>query len=215
MMKKKLKLMSVSFVALTLFSTATPTIASAAVYAEEEPVIVGIDNFAEEPTVDELQSLDKYVSVENNQFVLNLPENVVIDDVTYQSLVSNIAIANEEITNSNATINPVTKEITETGFVVFSSKGYRSQKFWWGERATYTNAQTNSAVKQLNVAAAQIGFGAVGLAFIPVVGTAAGGTAGITAAYLTLLSAKMDAANKGRGVIVDMTWALVFTVKSR
>lgn len=171
-------------------------------------------NIESQPTVEEIQSLDLFVFVENNQFVLKLPEGIEVDDVTYNAVVSSINKANEEITKNNATINEITKTIDTNEITLFSSQGYTSQKFWWGERGIYTNAQTNAAVKQGNVAAAQIGLGTAFLAFIPLLGPLAAGT-GVTAAYITLLTSKMDAANNGRGVIVDMTWALVFTVKSR
>ena len=219
-LKNKIKLYSAILAGLMAFSTVTPTIASAAEFSNAENVVEEVHTINEDTTVEEeqtaeeLQSLDQFVSVENNQFVLNLPDYVEIDDATYNALVSSIDTANTEVVNNNATIDPNTKTINTNEMTLFATKGYSSKKFWWGERATYSNTQTIKAVKEINVGAAKIALGAGGMAFIPVLNTAAA-TAGVTAGYLILLSSKMDAANKGRGVIVDVTWALIFTVKSR
>ncbi len=72
MLKKNLKFYSTIFVGLMVFSTATPTIASAATFSNEENVIEEVHNIDEQPTVEEIQSLDRFVSVENNQFIFNL-----------------------------------------------------------------------------------------------------------------------------------------------
>lgn len=227
-MKKKLKLCSALLVGLMVFSMSTSTLASATTFSKEDKVVKEVQkkedkvakevqkevkNLEKQPTVEDIQSLDRFVSVENNQFIFSLPDHVEIDEATYEAVILNISMTNEEIAKNDGTIDPNTKVINTNEISIFSS-GYTSQKFWWGERATYTSAQTTRAVKDTYVAAAQIGLGTLGLAAIPFLQVLAVPT-GITGGYLTLLASKMDAANKGRGVILDMTKALAFTVKSR
>ena len=101
--------------------------------------------------------------------------------------------------------------ITDKSFSTFASKGYTSKTFWWGERATYTNSQTKKAVEQLQDAATDINFIAVAIAWIPTLSV----PTGVTSAYCGKLAKSMKSKNKGKGVILDMTWALAYKVKSR
>ncbi|AOH53367.1 hypothetical protein ABE28_003305 [Peribacillus muralis] len=117
---------------------------------------------------------------------------------------------NEQVANGQVEVND-DLSIIDKSFTTFASKGYTSKKFWWGERATYTNAQTKKTVGQLEDAGIDIAFiGAAYLLLPPI----AGGV-GLTSAYCGKLAKSMKSKNKGKGVIVDMTWALAYKVKSR
>lgn len=142
----------------------------------------------------------------------NIPTDIYIKN-NVEDLEKHLEEINAQVTSGEVTIND-DLSITSNMMTPYASKGYTSEKRWWGEIATYTNAQANKAVRDTAVAAAQFGFGALGLYAIPLLGVLAA-PVGITGGYLTLLAAKMDAANKGRGVILNMTWAFAFTVKSR
>lgn len=80
---------------------------------------------------------------------------------------------------------------------------------WWGYDRKFNNAQAKAYMNQLNTAAAGAAIVA-GLAspFPPVAGIA-----GVQSGYWSLLSARVDANNKGRGVYVAVTYALVFNIK--
>lgn len=139
----------------------------------------------------------------------NIPEDVYIEN-NVQELEEKFAEINAQVENGQVTVND-DLSITSNMMTTFASKGYTSKTFWWGERATYTNAQTKSAVKSINSAAVNIGFGGAMAFFLPLASV----PAGVTAAYLYKVGNSMTNANKGRGVILDMTWALVYKTKSR
>ena len=118
---------------------------------------------------------------------------------------------NKQVESGQVVIND-DLSITSNRFTTFASgNGYTSETFWWGERATYNNAQTKSAVKSLTDASIDITFIAAATFWVPSI--AAGSM--LTAAYCGKLGKDMDAKNKGKGVILDMTWVLAYTVKSR
>lgn len=217
----KLKLGKVLFSGVMLFNVLAPTMISA---EENDDLSNNVTNEVlknnEESSVFELRSMDRFVSVENNQFVFNLPDNIEIDDGLYEDVISNISDVNEKIVNNNGTIDPDTKKVSFDEDMYISTlsseiKYISEETFWWGVRTTYTNSQTNHAVKSLNAAAAQGGLMGYALSYLPIFGQIAGGASAITGGYLGLIGSRMDLANKGNGVILDMTWALAFSVESR
>jgi hypothetical protein len=92
-----------------------------------------------------------------------------------------------------------------------TSKGYTSKTYWWGIRATYTDSQAKKAIKQLEDASDHEQTLGTVLFWLPPVA----GIAGITGLYCKNLGKSMKSHNKGKGVILDMTWALTYKVKSR
>ncbi|MDQ0174660.1 hypothetical protein [Bacillus chungangensis] len=69
--------------------------------------------------------------------------------------------------------------ITDTTFTTYS-KGYTSETFWWGIRATYNNQQAKDAISQLRSASVDAGLITAALFWIPQLGS----VTGITSAYL-------------------------------
>lgn len=61
----------------------------------------------------DINELDKYVSVENNTFVLNVPENSNISSEKVQMARQEIESVNNSIKNNNLLIDPETKEIVQ------------------------------------------------------------------------------------------------------
>jgi hypothetical protein len=92
-----------------------------------------------------------------------------------------------------------------------ASKGYTSKTYWWEVRATYSNSQAKTAIKQLQDAADHEQFLLASLFWLPPVA----GIGGIIGAYCQKLEKTMKSHNKGKGVILDMTWALTYKCKSR
>ena len=100
-----------------------------------------------------VEKADQYVVVENNQFVLKLPEKTTFSENEIIVLNSMIQEANRNINASGNTIDPITKEIVEKSdqnqfistFRMPYSRYYSSRFFWWGIRFYFTS---NAAVKQ-------------------------------------------------------------------
>lgn len=116
---------------------------------------------------------------------------------------------NAKVENGFVTVND-DLSITPT-FQTFAEKNFTSEYFWWGERGTYTNQQAIDATKGVNKAAIDVGWIGALTAWIP--GFA--GVTGVTSGYLYKLGSGMEAANKGKGIIIDMNWTLTYTIKSR
>lgn len=217
----KQKLHVVLFSGLLFLNILTPTVASAAdVYLSNGQEHPEINVIKEEPTTSDFQSMDQFVLVKDNQFVFNLPSNIKIDDELYNAIVSSINDVNDKIVRDEGLIVPGTKEVVFNTVNVVSARSLKvnylsTQTFWWGERTTYSNSQTNHAVKALNAAAAQNALLSSVIAIVPILGQPFGIIGGITSGYLALFAARMDLANKGNGVVTDVTRALVFTIKSR
>lgn len=143
----------------------------------------------------------------------NIPSEIYINN-NVENLEKYFENINIQVAAGLITVND-DLSITSKMMTTFASKGYTSKTYWWGEKATYTNAQTKTAVKQTNAAgfdAALIGAGSI---FLPIVGTAFASVSGLTSAYLFNLANDMDNANRGKGIILNMTWALVYTTESR
>lgn len=94
----------------------------------------------------DINELDKYVSVGNNTFVLNVPENSNISSEKVQMARQEIESVNNSIKNNNLLIDLETKEIVQynpyTMFVqgAFNIKpGLQAKWFWWGQQSYYSS----------------------------------------------------------------------------
>ncbi|KAA0562287.1 hypothetical protein F0342_17890 [Bacillus sp. CH30_1T] len=114
-------------------------------------------------------------------------------------------VVNEDLSITNLSVTNKYK------FMAAARKGYTSKTYWWGVRATYTDSQAKKAIKQLEDASDTEQDYATILFWLPPVA----GIAGITGVYCKKLGKAMKSHNKGKGVILDMTWALTYKVKSR
>lgn len=153
----------------------------------------------------------------NDQGHLYVDQDIPMD-VYVQNEVSSLEKSFEEINkqvdSGQLVVNEdlsITNKLDDAIFAKAASKGYTSKTYWWGERATYTNYQTKVAVKQLRDAAIDTAFNSVYAVIIPPVAA----VTSLTAAYLNKVAKSMENANRGNGVILDMTWALAYSVKSR
>lgn len=170
---KLFKLTTVVLTSVTLSSAFLPL---ANISANTNTEVVKPANQQVQTSDDDIQSLDKYVTVLNNQFVLSVPKNANVSNELIVKAQEAINQSNQSITKNRSVINVNTKAITAN--YIFSSKAawhsyYTYANFWWGTRYYFTS---NSAVNQLvyqfnNYAAALAAGGAVGAYFT--VGTAA------------------------------------------
>ncbi|WP_297816473.1 hypothetical protein [uncultured Lactobacillus sp.] len=98
----------------------------------------------------DIHEIDQYVTVENNEFVLRVPENANIPLNKVRLAQQQIANVNSGIKKNRLIIDPETKEIVQyspyTMFVqgAFSIRpGLQAKWFWWGQRSYYSS---NAAV---------------------------------------------------------------------
>lgn len=102
----------------------------------------------------------------------------------------------------------------DSDYSIFCSKGINKfEQFWWGYRRHACACETNRIVAQLNTYAA-IGGGASVLAAIFSGPVAA--YIGVPTAYILLLASRASYHNTANtGVVMTMTYAFVFSVKSQ
>ena len=116
---------------------------SAILLSAVTPIIVNADVVSSNVTTEQISSnqasnftdikdhFDSYVSVKNNQYVLNLPENVQVNQNEFEQVVEQINAVNQQVETNKLIINPVNKEIVSRASASKSS-GYTSGYFWWG-----------------------------------------------------------------------------------
>lgn len=145
---------------LTLLSAATlstvvlPTVS---VYATEKDTLEPdlnqsvVQEFNESSMAEEnLETLDPYVEVINNKFVLSIPEDVHVDSELLQQAKMMINKSNEAIQNENLTIDPVTKTATlyDSAPVFYAYKqGVNKVTFHWNRARIYLSKTSVRNVK--------------------------------------------------------------------
>ena len=116
--------------------------ASAILISVASPLMANADVVSSNVTTEQISSnqasiftdikdhFDSYVSVKNNQYVLNLPENVQVNQNEFEQVVEQINAVNQQVETNKLIINPVNKEIVSRASALKSS-GYTSGYFWW------------------------------------------------------------------------------------
>jgi len=89
-----------------------------------------------------IESVDKYVDVKSNQFVLNIPNESNLNNTTVVSAQNAINDANQEIELHHGVIDPLTKQITFRGDLD-KRASHEVRKYWWGSRHIF---RSNNAV---------------------------------------------------------------------
>ena len=113
-----------------LISVASPLMANADVVSSNVTTEQISSNQASNFT-DIKDHFDSYVSVKNNQYVLNLPENVQVNQNEFEQVVEQINAVNQQVETNKLVINPVNKEIVSRAST-FKSSAYTYGNFWWG-----------------------------------------------------------------------------------
>ncbi|MED3759360.1 hypothetical protein P4555_09825 [Peribacillus frigoritolerans] len=159
-----------------------------------------------------ISEVEPYVHKNDQGFIYvdsSIPQDIYIK-YNVDMLEESFEKINKQVASGQVIVND-DLSITNKGIALYASKGYTSKTYWWGKKATYTNAQTKSAVSSLEDAAFNVGSIAAATFWLPAIA----GVTGITGVYCGALAKKMKSKNKGKGVILNMTWALAYTVKSR
>lgn len=113
----------------------------------------------------------------------------IIFDELNQLALDGVITINEDLSIQDNSI---------TANAVYGSWTYH----WWGYDRKFNNAQTTQYYNYLLTLAAGGG------AFLPPVAA----IAGVSSGYWALLATRVNANNKGRGVLVEVTWVAVFDV---
>lgn len=194
----------------------------------EEPNV-----FAQELQMEE-KSQEAFIE-ESNEFVevseeglieLELPDDLLeqISEEEYAVYLEAIDSINELIEQGElkATENGTLYETSDDELVVQGGNVDKMVYHWWGYTRYANNKNTKKLINRFNTASngAWVVCGGTASAsyLFPVSAPYTGlvsGLTGMAAGYWGLLATRMSAKNKGKGVIVNMTWVLVFTVKSQ
>ena len=135
--------------AVTIFSTLAFPLGSVLAYdsdtGEESQITVDEDEI-----INDLESLDPYVTVENNTYVLELPQDVIVNPVLAQEAHNLIEESNKIVANEEAVIDPVTKTATiyGSGVQTFAYKeGVNSVTLHWSHAKINLSKSTVEAVQ--------------------------------------------------------------------
>lgn len=165
-MKNLSKLTSVTLLSMTLItsmSSLTNTVSAATNNSEvqysEQLSTNRLERSENKLTDTEINAVDKYIEVKNNQYVLNDLSNSALTEEEISIAKKVIEESNKDIKNTHEVINPTTKTVDEKNnsininsrFTILarSSKNsrYTWKKFWWGTRYYF---RSNFAVYQMD-----------------------------------------------------------------
>lgn len=153
------------------------------------PGIMQVAHANENSTVSQISSnnniqiFDSYVVVENNQFKLKIPSNIVFSEEQIKQVNESIKMANNQIQKTQAFLDPVTKTYSTWSF---RSEGYTYDNHWWGTRYHFrSNAAVDEMLHELtDYSLASTVIGALG-------GLATGGVGVVAGVITTVYYAKV------------------------
>lgn len=175
---------------------------------------------ATEYTVDDVKALEPYISVENGQFVFdtqsaladNVDTELINGQTAYLATLNSRANSGTIVINEDLSIDaPMAMAETRARHWENCGGGRNTNvtEYWWGYTRYACDCETNRMSADFNSCASVAGgVGIVGAYFGPI-GALPGGLA---CSYWWLLASRLDANNHGRGVYVEMTWALAFDI---
>lgn len=169
----------------------------------------------------DISNFDQYVTVENNQYVLNLPKDNTFSDSKIAEVQYSLEKANQSVIEHNLRINQLTKTsqavvMGEDAKYTFldskSSHSFTFKNFWWGTRYYFTsNAAVNDFVHDFQDKSIVLGAlgaaGAIG-GVIPALVGAAG------AAYFAKVANDLNYYNQRHSksrIYLDMNYSLGYS----
>lgn len=192
---------------------------SVAAFATELPEGGSSRTNVAEYSFDEIKALGQYITVKNGYFSFNSSEAFAngIDQILIEAVATRIYSLNKQKENAiitisnNGVVTPRYMQIVPAFWHAYDCHGGINKpaiEYWWGYSRTMCDCESRKFAADLNTAAAIAGGSALLGAWFPPFAT--GGI--LSASYLLLLSSRVTANNRGRGVIADVTWALVFNI---
>lgn len=172
-------------------------------------------------SVEEVKALEPYISVKDGNFVIDeksalssgMNPDLVHGQEAYLDYINNqvksgLAIVNKDLTISFATEQNQAKA-SGHWYNCGGGRNTNTTNYWWGYARYACDCETQRMSADFNsCASVAAGVGLVG-SYFGFVGALPGG---LSSAYFWLLASRLDANNHGRGVYVEMTWALAFDI---
>lgn len=172
---------------------------------------------------DEVMQLKPYIKVESGLYKFDSykaikdgynsdmveGQKLYLENLNNEAKLGNIFITSdlEIITKNNRSLQNMYRSCP--------GKSTGIKQYWWGYSRYANDCESKRIVSDLNTAAAAgtMAGGAAGMASLIFPGAAivAGGAA-FDAGYWWLVATRIDANNKGKGVYIEMTWALLFDI---
>lgn len=186
-------------------------------------------NDFQEYTFEDILSLEPFVHVEDGLLVLNEngASDAGIDSVLIKGQLEYFVFLNQQVKINAISIS---SDLTIQN-LSNNNNGYQSntlkrsawcigvttspEYFWWGYKTKLNSCDTAKVSSQAGTLGAggtitATGLTGLGFWFPPL--AAVGVISGLTSGYFWLLSERLNANNKGSGVIVDMTWATIYNI---
>lgn len=186
-------------------------------YEHEENILLSYDETLSYPNIQEILELEPFISVtEKGLFSLDklsalnsgINKDIIVMQQESFDFLNNRALAGEITINSDLSI------IDPTNFSPLTRNGInRIETHWWGQRRYASTSEAARISADFNSAAA-VGGGAAAITFwFPAVAV----PSAVSAAYFALLASRIDSHNArtSRGVIIDVTWAFIFSVSTQ
>ncbi|MCY8007425.1 hypothetical protein MOC99_01435 [Bacillus haynesii] len=145
-----------------------------------------------------------HVDADGKLILKNVPEDLY-KEYNLSALEDHFDYINKRV-EDNLLVIDNQLNIKPTGFQPMATYG-KWTYHWWRYDRKFTHKQADSFVNELNTAAGGAGFVSVVLPPIAALG-------GMAGSYWVTLGARVSAHNGKKGVLVSITWALVFSVES-
>lgn len=151
---------------------------------------------------------DPYIHVQNNRYVLELPNFISVNSNEVEQVKESIKYANNQIAINHGIINSDTKIATYQTFSLRSGGSYTYSNFWWGTRYYF---RSNNAVYQMDhdLDNYSIMSGVTAL-WAPAIGA-------LGAAYFQKVKSDLDYYNNTHindYINMDVNWAGVYSIYS-
>ena len=173
-------------------------------------------------SVDEVKALEPFVSIREGQFVLDrekalacgIDADLIDGQEVYFNYLNSQArngkiIINKDLSITSAAENVSPKASSGHWSSCGGGRNTSTTNYWWGYARYACDCETRRMSSDFNsCASVAAGIGVVG-AYFGGIGAVPGG---LSSAYFWLLASRLDANNHGRGVYIEMTWALVFDI---
>lgn len=157
----------------------------------------------------DIKKIEKYVFVnEDGHIALNNKQSKSFHKkYNLDALETHFDELNKQVDDGTIRINE-DLSIDDLSFNALVSY-HKWDSYWWGKERNFTNSQAIRYTHEIDTVVAAGTIATASTATIPILGASIGATTG----YYALLSARVKANNRGNGVYVRITYALVFNVK--
>lgn len=167
-------------------------------------------------SISEISMIDQYVIVQNNSYVLTVPEETAIDSGVLHTAYSMLERANHFVSINSFTIDEVSKKIVSSSnpVIMRAYAAHQIDQFWWGVRHIFrTNAAAEAFASDLETCSTAMGSvsAAYGLLFAAGAGLAVSLGASAVSAYCGMIASSVRSKKLQYPKIeLDISWAFVY-----